>query len=171
MFFRLPHPPLCFEIPDEWWIASGAARFTPLTASYRGTGYSTESEALISLDAIAPMLRKPMVSRSHHGFRREDGFDGTGFGGMLQVLQSIVTGTHLPLVAVRPMRGTSAEGLAYVIRDGFHRFYAWHALGFTHLPRTVEDTGRSRPTVRRAVLGRMFRPHRRAPGATEAHAR
>ena len=142
MFFRLPHPPLCFEIPDKWWIVSGAAGFTPSSPSYRGTGYSIESESLVPLAEVAPLLRKPGLSRDHHGFRREGGFDGTGLGGMLDVLQAIVTGTHLPLVAVRPVRGISAEGFTYVIRDGFHRFYASHALGFTHLPCSVEDDWR-----------------------------
>lgn len=57
-----------------------------------------------------------------------------GPGGMVDVLQAIVGGVHLPPVQVRPFRGKSLEGFGYALQDGFHRFYASHALGFAYIP-------------------------------------
>ncbi len=140
MFFRLPHPPLAFEIPDEWWLEAGAAGFKPKAPSYRAA-YSVGGESVVALAEVSPMLRRPGIVRDHHGFRRQGGVDG-GPGGMVDVLRAIVDGMHLPAVRVRPIRGISAEGLRYVVQDGFHRLYASHVLGFTHLPCTVEDEWR-----------------------------
>lgn len=137
MLYWLPHPPLAFEIPDAWLAEAGATGFKAAGASYRGTAYSIAGETLVPLSAIAPMMRRTNVSRDHHGFRRRGGPDG-GPGGMVDVVRAMIEGIHLPPVQVRALRGTSVEGFAYAVQDGFHRFYASHALGFTHLPCLVQ---------------------------------
>jgi hypothetical protein len=139
VLFRLL-PPLMFEIPDKWWEESGAAGFKPHDQSYRST--ADAGEVILALDEIAPLLRRPGVDLDHHGFRRQGGVDG-GPGGMVDVLRAIVSGVRLPPVRVRPIRGTSDEGFGYVIQDGCHRFYASHALGFTHLPCLLGSDWRS----------------------------
>ena len=53
---------------------------------------------------------------------------------MVDVLRAIVRGVHLDPMEVRRVLGKSVEGFEYVVLDGFHRFYASHALGFTYLP-------------------------------------
>ena len=131
MFFRLLHPPFAFEIPDEWLAEAGADDFVPARQSYQSI--ADPNEIILALGAIAPLLRQPKVIKDHYGFRRKGGVDG-GPGGMVDVLQAIVGSVSLPPVTVRRAREISAEGFTYVVKDGFHRFYASHALGFTHLP-------------------------------------
>lgn len=132
MLFRLCHPPLCFEIPDDWWVRSGAAGYKATETCFRyHSAPSTVATCIAELATVAPMLRRPGVNRNAFGFRA-DGLDGEE-GGMMGVLKAIVSGTSLPTVQVSKTR-TSAEGFGFKVRNGFHRFYASHALGFTHLP-------------------------------------
>lgn len=70
MLFRLPHPPLAFEIPDGWLAEANVFGFKSTAQSYRSTSYSVGSEILLALSEIAPMMRRTEVSRDHHGFRR-----------------------------------------------------------------------------------------------------
>ena len=53
-------------IPDEWWLATGADGFTPSTHSYRGAGYSIESETLVHCGAA-----KRCLSGAHVRYLRE----------------------------------------------------------------------------------------------------
>lgn len=133
MLFRLPHPPLAFEIPDEWWAEANAVGYVATSQSYRLPSHSVSDEVAVSLSRIAPLLRRPEVSQGCHGFRRQGGLDG-GYGGMVDVLRAIVGGIHLQPVKVRVLRGKSAEGFGFALQDGFHRFYASHAMGFACIP-------------------------------------
>lgn len=133
MFFRLQHPPFAFEIPDDWLVEAGVAGFIPDGPSYL---YTAETENIIPLEKIAPILRNPNTTRDFWGFRRKGGIEGNT-GGMIDVLQAIINGIHLPPVMIRCVKGTSADGFTHVVNDGFHRFYASHALGFTHIPSTI----------------------------------
>lgn len=60
------------------------------------------------------------------------------------MLQAIVGGEYLPPVLVQAVKSQSAEGFRYVVLDGFHRFYASHALSFTHLPCKIENAQRTK---------------------------
>jgi hypothetical protein len=105
VLFRLPYPPLAFEIPDEWWAESGADRFEPKAQSYR----SDTCDLIVALADIAPLLRCTDTTQDHHGFRPQGGVGG-GRGGMADVLRAIVDGDALPPVKVSRVRGKSAEG-------------------------------------------------------------
>jgi hypothetical protein len=144
MFFRLLHGPLCFEIPDEWWKETRADTFKPVTNCYQWSEPGPLDEViLVSLKEIAPPLRYPEISLDFHGLRK-NGSDG-GVGGMLGVLQAIVDGTRLPPVSVCKTRKTYAEGFNYKVKDGYHRFYASHAFGFTELPCVIGHDLRPEP--------------------------
>ncbi len=145
MLIRLPHPPLMFEIPDAWLIEAGVGVFTPATRCFR---YTATTSADVCVEAllmeIAPMLRIPGVHPAAHGFRPR-GRNGEQDGGMIGVLVAIVTGVPLPPVSVCMLRQKSAEGFVYKVRDGFHRYYASIALGFTHLPCAIGYDTRPEP--------------------------
>ena len=133
MLFRLSHPPLMFEFPNEWWAEAGTADFIPSRESYLSIVDTRESEVILALQEIAPLLRDRNVNRDSNGFRRRGGVDG-GPGGMIDVLRAMVNDVPLPPVEVRRIRGTSYEAFGYVLRDGFHRFYASYALRYSHVP-------------------------------------
>ena len=142
MWYRLPFPPLAFEISDEWWSEAGAVGFQPNADCFVHTACGPlDHLAIISLRDVAPMLREPGSYPNGHGFRKH-GPNGETLGGMVGVLTAIVTGEPLPPVKACRTRAASAEGMSYKVFDGFHRFYASHALGFTHLPCVlVQDLG------------------------------
>ena len=146
MIFRLLHPPLCFEIPDDWWSASGAAGFVPTDTCYAWIKpVQWEEVFIVSLAEIAPMLRNVGVIKDANGFRAT-ALDGEpGPGGLPAVLSAIVSGTKLPPVEVLKARGPTVEGFKYTVKNGFHRFYASHALGFTHLPCIIVTDTRGSP--------------------------
>jgi hypothetical protein len=129
-----------FEFPDEWWTDAGATDFTPSGQSYTSTTETKPSEVLLPLLEIAPVLRNPTVTRDSNGFRRQGGVDG-GLGGMIDVLRAIVNGIPLPPLDVRRVSKTSSEAFGYVIADGFHRFYASYAIGYTHIPCLIKPDG------------------------------
>ena len=138
MWFRLPFPPLAFEIDDDWLIEAAVEGFHPETDCFRYIlPGPLEHVAVLGPEEVAPMLRKPGVHPASHGFRRY-GFNGEKAGGMVGVLTAVVTGWPLPPIQVCRTRAKSAEGFSYKIQDGFHRFYASHALGFTHLPCVIQ---------------------------------
>ena len=140
MLFRLLHGPLCFEIPDDWWQRSGAASFSPQTECYSWFVVPGAVASVVApLASVAPMLRLPGVERQAFGFR-DHGLE-TEKGGLPDVLEAMVAGVPLPAVTVCLVR-KSREGFSFKLRNGFHRFYASHALRFTHLPCSlVPDEG------------------------------
>ena len=132
MLFRLPHRPLCFQIPDEWWHRSGASAFSCRSECYRWyAAPRTVATVIAPLASVAPMLRLPGVERQAFGFR-DHGLE-TEKGGMPDVLEAIVTGVELPSIIVQRTRH-SRDGFDFKIKNGFHRFYASHALGFNYIP-------------------------------------
>lgn len=100
---------------------------------------------IVPLPEIAPMLQRVGVVRDANGFRAE-ALDGEpGPGGLPAVLRAMVDGTKLPPVEVYKTRGPTMEGFNFTVKDGFHRFYASHALGFTYLPCVVAADTTERP--------------------------
>lgn len=51
---------------------------------------------------------------------------------MTSILRGICTGDALPAIVVD--EPPTNEGLRYRVREGFHRYYASAAAGFTHVP-------------------------------------
>ena len=89
------------------------------------------------------MLRLPGVERQAFGFR-DHGLE-TEKGGMPDVLEAIVTGVELPSILVQRTRH-SRDGFDFTIKNGFHRFYASHALGFSHIPCGISPDDSSDPS-------------------------
>lgn len=106
---------LAFEIPDEWWAAAGAAGFVPARLAYR---VPDRVQALaVPLIEIEPPRRAPGILGLHRGQ-------------LVSVLRAMVADEPLPPVPVEILR---PEPPHYMPRDGFHRYHAAVALGFTHL--------------------------------------
>jgi hypothetical protein len=108
---------LRFEIPDEWWHEAGMADFVSRTASYRPAATSR------------PLIMAPLPSIEVP--RRTPGLLGLDRGRTVRALRCIAQGQALPPVPAEELYG---ERHLFMLRDGFHRYHASVAAGFTHLP-------------------------------------
>ena len=98
--------------------------FTPVSRCYQ----SVETAAVVSLLQIEPPIRNPDVRPGWRGFDRPR---------LISVLQAIASGVELPPVPLEVIANGHEfppAPFTYRVRDGFHRFYASIAAGFTHLP-------------------------------------
>lgn len=113
MRFHIPHE---FEIPDEWWIASGIANFKVNVEGYRST---SPSPVMIRIEAIRPPRRNPGVI----WFERER---------MEAILKGFVNGDYLPPIEVNET--PDDKEFRYRVQNGFHRYHASVAVGFRMIP-------------------------------------
>jgi hypothetical protein len=125
MIFRMPHFPCQFEIPDEWIAESGLIGFTPARTAY----LSDPGAPLIALTQIEPLPRFFSTPKDHDGFDRQR---------LTGVLKGIVAGHIIPPVPMSmfeaPEDDFSRNPYQYRVLNGFHRYYASIAAGFSHLP-------------------------------------
>ncbi len=122
----MPHPPLGFEIPDEWWLAAGMDRFRP-AAPHFTPGEQPEGRPVevVPLDRLRPLVRSPGFTMDASGFRRT---------GMVSVLQAIRDGAAIEPVHAFEIEGGDDAGYHHGLYHGCHRFYASVAVGYTHIP-------------------------------------
>jgi len=126
MRFQMPNYPCEFELPNQWVVESGLSTFMPTTSAYN----STSSAVLTPLNEIEPPIRKREVEKDWRGFGRKR---------MIRVMSGVVTGAEIEPVPLRELDddGNPAAPFRYRVRDGFHRFYASVAAGFSHLPAII----------------------------------
>lgn len=136
MLFRLPHPPLCFEIPDEWWKEAGMVGFIPIDSSYPHKPDVLSYIEVLPIAEVAPIIRMPFVQRDFRGFRRD---------ALISVLTGISRQCEMPAVEVVKFPAANVEGYTARLTDGFHRFYASVAAGFTCLPCSIVPNWRALP--------------------------
>jgi hypothetical protein len=115
------YSPYEFEIPDEWWVASGMTAFQVDGQCYPA---SSNPEFPTKIVAIAELVVPPRAPLRM--------FDQVR---MIDVLRGIAGRAVMPPVPVHSP--PTAVGGQLHLRDGFHRFHASAAAGFTHLPVTV----------------------------------
>ena len=132
----MPHPPLGFEIPDEWWTEAGMVGFVP-----SADAYPHADDSLLVIEAcpraeVAPIIRVPSVVKDAHGFDRVR---------LVRVLSGLRSGAVLPPVDVVKLPRATEEGFRYRLIDGFHRFYGSMAAGFTHIPGSIVPNWRNLP--------------------------
>jgi len=120
MQFQHPIEGFEFEIPDTWWHAAGAHAFTPRRLAYRASSDPAWPTTVVPLaEVTAP--------------RRDKGVVGLHEDRTISILRAFVQDTELPpLESHRPPQATKLAVL-----DGFHRYFASIAVGFTQLPLSV----------------------------------
>jgi hypothetical protein len=122
--FAMPKSPCDFEIPDDWWREAGMEGFQPTGACYAHAGIV----ATVSLLQVEPPTRNPDVRPEWRGFDRPR---------LISVLQGVVAGAELPPIPLEVIANGHEFPPApfiYRVRDGFHRFYASVAAGFSRVP-------------------------------------
>jgi hypothetical protein len=113
-----------FDIADDWW------NFAEMNNFSRGerTGYAYNGSAEIqeiSVAEIEPPARKP-------------GVEPFNKCRMVPILLAIRCCVALPPVEIQPLNNSSLP-YRFGVYDGFHRYYASVAVGFTDLPVIVRN--------------------------------
>lgn len=126
----MPTLPSQVKIPDDWLVEAGLIGFKPDQEMYRVKGEATA----IPLTDIIPPQREPGHMKDAYGFDRAR---------LVSILRGIVAGDAIQAVEVMPLAGAAEPEAAgpyrYRVYDGFHRFYASVAAGFTHLPCVISE--------------------------------
>lgn len=122
MRFNIPGSTATFDIPDQWWEASGMQGYSPNAVHYRTT---PAWPTVIAIRALEPPVRDGGVV----WFRDQET--------VVQILHAMRDGDELPPIMVWSREKTASA--RYKVRDGLHRFYLSVALGFTRIPIKIED--------------------------------
>lgn len=123
MRFAMPNHPFDFEIPDDWLVGLDLGIVRVEGSAYRAGGEATP----VPLHVIEPPRRNPWVPLDWRGFSRER---------FLAVLVRMLNDQELdpvPTFSI-PLPERPPYPYAYRVTDGYHRFFASLAAGYTQLP-------------------------------------
>lgn len=119
MEFAVPGAQLRFAIPDEWWRFCDMQTFRPSTHFYLyAPGF--DNAATVPITEIEPPVREAGIP----SFRKYK---------LVPVLLAF-TSPERVLPAVRAERLDTAGRYRYRVLNGYHRFYASVAVGYSSLP-------------------------------------
>ncbi|MCJ2131279.1 hypothetical protein [Methylobacterium sp. E-045] len=123
MRFAMPNHPFDFEIPDAWVEGIDLTRARAAGGAYRARGEAT----IVALHVIEPPRRNPWVPLDWRGFSR---------GRFITVLTRMLADQEIDPVPAFALPRPEHPPFPYDYRlaDGYHRFFASVAAGFTHLP-------------------------------------
>lgn len=118
---------LDFIIPDEWWLEAGMDSFVKKSSSYQPDRsiYESMGIEIIPLRLIFPQ-------------RRSAGIPDFQYARMLKILKGIRNDSLLPPVfLIESELDIEKLGYKFSLKDGFHRYRASVAAGFSHIPAVV----------------------------------
>lgn len=117
--FIVPSSTAEFEIPDDWWQFCDMERFRPATKFYP---YSQRDPGVETVPIAE--VRPP---------ERDAGIVGFHKNRMAPILLAFTSDPcAVPAVPVREL--AAGEPYRYEVLDGYHRYYASIAAGYTRLP-------------------------------------
>jgi len=117
MKFAFSQQSIEYEIPNDWLNEAGAINYKPNSVAYNASlndEYPTELKPLVELQA-------PIRNEGIAWFKKER---------MVSLINAVLTGEKLPPIEVHLKPSESQLR----VKDGFHRFYMSHALGFKSIP-------------------------------------
>ena len=119
---RVPHEPIEFDIPDDWWDLANASGFMPSQTAFVASSNSEWPTTLVRIiDVEAP--------------RRDAGVVGLRKDRTVSILRAFFEGTELPPLEVH--ESPEPRRFRFRVRDGFHRYYVSIAAGFSMLPVSI----------------------------------
>lgn len=111
-----------FEIPDNWLTSTGADKFSPNLFAYRSSHDPNWPTIVVPVQSVIPPKRNTGIPN----------FDKTR---MISLLDAIVRQTEVPPLEVCERDAGLKAPL--ILLNGYHRFFASVALGFSMLPVSV----------------------------------
>jgi hypothetical protein len=125
MWFATPDTGIRFEIPDEWWAFADMNAFSPGESGfYPYTPECANEVEVVPLSAVEPPLRASGVPP----FKKYK---------LVPVLFAFAS----PECAIPPVEVVVVPSTRYRFRvlNGYHRYYASVAVGYTRLPVIVRQ--------------------------------
>jgi hypothetical protein len=124
MIFETPAGGVKFDIPNDWWAFAEMEKFNRVGQFYYYGGQCFSDVAVvIDLVQVKPPQRDP----------------GTGLFKKYKLLPVLFALTSpecsLPPITVERLLGSSFQ---FSVTNGFHRYYASVAVGFSKLPVVIE---------------------------------
>lgn len=121
MQFTTPNNDRTFEIPDDWWLFAEMDKFSPLKCGYYL--YSSDRDNLVEVVPIVKIEPPSRKSGVPAFVKRE----------LLPILFGFTNpDCTLPPVEVTELPQTGRY--RFKVYNGFHRYYASVAVGYTYLP-------------------------------------
>jgi hypothetical protein len=111
-----------FEIPDDWWSFAEMDSFSP-----RGGGFYPYRQSEVTGDIhVVPLadIEPPMRNSGVPPFKKYK---------MLPVLLAFLS-PECALPPVEVQRSAPSERYRFKVHNGYHRYYASAAVGYTRLP-------------------------------------
>ncbi len=124
MIFQTPLGDVEFELEDEWWSFCEMESFNP-ESPYYPYDSSNPIVEIVGIESVKPPTRHPDVSP----FKIYK---------MVPVLMAF-TSPECALPAVPVKRIHPSGDYSLELTNGFHRYYASVAVGYTHLPVTIQN--------------------------------
>lgn len=107
-------------VPRRWIEEARLGLFVPSTPAF----LCVEPHQRVPLDIIEPPMRNEDVPLDENGF---------GKARAMWLLDRIYNAEPIPPIRIGP-----GVQLPHLVRDGFHRFYISHALGYSHVPAIIK---------------------------------
>lgn len=123
MIFTTPGTDHTFEIPDDWWQFTEMRQFHPNSSGFYPYHTTSEPVELVSIEVVEPPSRGPIIEE----------FKKYKLVPVLLAFQS----PECALPPVQVKRVSSPSKFQYRVHNGFHRFFASVAAGYSKLPVTV----------------------------------
>ena len=125
MKFTTPNAGKEFDIPDEWWEFSEMTFFQPNSGGFYYCDHFKNNIQVVSLTEIEPPVRNEGIP-----LLKKEKLVPILFAFRLQ---------ENPLPPVEVHRLTTPSLYKFRIHNGYHRFYASVAVGYTMLPIVVVE--------------------------------
>jgi hypothetical protein len=117
-----------FEIPDEWWTFAEMRKFDRVGEFYcYSEPRKDEVIEVVDLLAVKPPTREPSIAP----FKKYK----------LVPVPFALTSPECNLPPVSVKRVNETNGYRFQVTNGFHRYYASLAVGYTMLPVIIHESG------------------------------
>jgi len=119
MKFKTPRTGIEFEIPSEWWLFSEADKLNLTNSRFYPYPISSENTEVVDITEIEPPTRNNGIP----AFKKYK---------LVPVLMAF-TSPECELPPVHVVKHSTGE-YKYTVANGYHRYYASIAVGYSMLP-------------------------------------
>jgi len=130
----ISHQSVEYELPDEWWFASGIQHLVLSERAYIPNASPNPKLPVIHI-AIGDI--EPCVRKGSHGVFNDSPEFGTARDRVVSILTGFLENSAIPPIEVSQLPGGSPT--QYKLIHGAHRLYCAIAVGYSHIPAIEVD--------------------------------